>query len=135
MKILILGSESLALSQILYLCGILKNREVGQRGKGYRRCLGCSAREQLFIICGYQQLQKNRPGYLRIQGLPRWHSGKEFTCQCRKCQRHRFDPWVWIIPWRRKWQPTPVFLLGKFHGQRSLAGYSPWGYEVSETTE
>ena len=36
-----------------------------------------------------------------------------------------FDPWVGKIPWRRKWQPTPVFLLGEFHEQRSLAGYSP----------
>ena len=37
-----------------------------------------------------------------------------------------FDPWVGKIPWRRKWQPTPVFLPGKSHGQRSLAGYSPY---------
>ena len=40
--------------------------------------------------------------------------------------RPRFDPWVGKIPWRRKWQPTPVFLSGKSHGQRSLAGYSSW---------
>ena len=39
----------------------------------------------------------------------------------------RFDPWVRKIPWRRAWQPTSVFLPGEFHGQRSLAGYSPWG--------
>ena len=38
-----------------------------------------------------------------------------------------FDPWVGKIPWSRKWQPTPVFLLGKFHGQRILSGYTPWG--------
>ena len=37
------------------------------------------------------------------------------------------SPWGRKIPWRRKWQPTPVFLPGKFHGQRSLAGCSPWG--------
>ena len=37
------------------------------------------------------------------------------------------DPRVWKIPWSRKWQPTPVFLPGKFHEQRGLAGYSPWG--------
>ena len=49
---------------------------------------------------------------------------RESTCQFR---RHRFDPRVRKIPWRRKWQPTPVFLLGKSHGQRSLAGYRPWG--------
>ena len=39
----------------------------------------------------------------------------------------RFDHWVRKIPWRRKWQPTPVFLPGEPHGQRSLAGFSPWG--------
>ena len=41
-----------------------------------------------------------------------------------------FDPWVGKIPWRRAWQPTPVFLLEESHGQRSLAGYSPWGRRV-----
>ena len=45
------------------------------------------------------------------------------------------SPWVRKIPWRRKWQPTPVFLPGEFHGQRSLAGYSPWGHKESDTTE
>ena len=44
----------------------------------------------------------------------RWYSGKESTRQCRKCKRHRFEPW------RRKWQPTPVFLPGIYHGQSSL---------------
>ena len=38
------------------------------------------------------------------------------------------DPWVRKIPWRREWQPTPVFLPGKVHGQRSLVGYSPWSH-------
>ena len=45
-----------------------------------------------------------------------------------------FDPWVRQIPWRRKWQVTPVFLPGESHGQRSLAGYSPWGRKESDTT-
>ena len=53
-------------------------------------------------------------------------TGSEPACQCRRC-RSSFNPWVGKIPWRRKWQPTPVFLLGKFHGQRSLMSYSPWG--------
>ena len=53
-----------------------------------------------------------------------WLNSKESTCQCR---RHQFDPWIGKIPWRKKWQPTPVFLPGKSHGQRSLVGYSPWG--------
>ena len=45
-----------------------------------------------------------------------------------------FHPWVGKIPRRRKWQPTPGFLPGESHGQRSLAGYSPWGRKVSDTT-
>ena len=52
-----------------------------------------------------------------------------------QCRRPRFDPWVGKIPWRRKWQPTPVFLPGKFHGWRSMVGYSPWGGKESDTTE
>ena len=48
---------------------------------------------------------------------------------------NRFNPWVRKIHWRRKWQPTPVFLPGKFHGQKSLAGYSPWGHKESDATE
>ena len=56
-----------------------------------------------------------------------WLSGKESACQCRRCKRCGFDFWVGKIPWRKKWQPTPVFLPGKFHGQRNLVGYSPWG--------
>ena len=50
-------------------------------------------------------------------------------------QETRVDPWVGKIPWRRKWQPTPVFLPGEFHGQRSLAAYSPWYHKESDTTE
>ena len=69
---------------------------------------------------------------LRSFGLPWWLSGKESTCQCR---RHKFDPWVGKVPWRRKWQPTPVFLPGKSHGRRSLVGYSPWGRKESDTTK
>ena len=46
------------------------------------------------------------------------------ACQCRRHKTPRFDPWVGKVPWRRKWQPTPVFLPGEFHGQRSLVNYS-----------
>ena len=65
-------------------------------------------------------------------GFPGGASGKESTCQRWRC---RFDPWVEKIPWRRKWQCTPVFLLGESHEQRSLAGYSPWGPKELDTTE
>ena len=60
-------------------------------------------------------------------GLPRWLSGKESACQCRRHRRCGFDPWVGKIPWSRKWQPTLVFLPGESYGQRSLVGYNPWG--------
>ena len=63
---------------------------------------------------------------IRIHGLPWWLSGKKPTCQCRRHKRCGFDPWVVQIPWRRRWQPTPGFLPGKSHGQRSLIGCSPW---------
>ena len=59
------------------------------------------------------------------QLLLRWVSGKESTCQCGRCRRRGFSPWVREIPWRRGWQPTPVFLPGGSHGQRNLAGCSP----------
>ena len=64
--------------------------------------------------------------------LRRWLSGKESACQCR---RHGFDPWFKKIPWSRKWQPSPVFLPGKSHGQRSLMAYSSWGCKESDRTE
>ena len=67
--------------------------------------------------------------------LPRWLSGKESACKSRRCRQHGLDPWVRKIPWRRTWQPTPVFLPGESHGQRSLAGYSPRGGIESDTTE
>ena len=54
---------------------------------------------------------------------------------CLQCRRPGFDPWVGKIPWRRKWQPTPVFLPGESHGQRSLVVYSPRGSKESDTTE
>jgi len=49
--------------------------------------------------------------------------------------RHRFDPWIGKIPWKREWQPTPGFLPGKSHGQQSLVGHSPCGCKESDTTE
>ena len=54
---------------------------------------------------------------------------KNSPCQCRRHRRWEFDLWVGKIPWRRKWQPTPVFLPGRSPGQRSLAGCSPWGHK------
>ena len=68
----------------------------------------------------------------------RWFSGYRVHQQCRRHRRCGFDPWVRKIPWRRARQPTPVFLPGESHGQRSPAGYSSWDHKESnpaETTE
>ena len=54
---------------------------------------------------------------------------------CLQCGRPRFNPWVGKIPWRRKWQPTPVLLPGESHGWKSLVGYNPWGRKESDMTE
>ena len=67
----------------------------------------------------------NRVGLYWDMGFPDGASGKEPACQCRRHERCRFDPWVGKIPWKRAWQPTPVFLPGEAHGQRSLVVYHP----------
>ena len=54
------------------------------------------------------------------------------TGRCKKCG---FDSWVGKLPWRKAWQPTPVFLPGEFHGQKSLVGYSLWGCKETDMTE
>jgi len=59
-------------------------------------------------------------------------SGKELACQCR---RHGFSLWMGKIPRRRKCQPTPVFLPGKYHGQMNLARCNPWGCRELDMTE
>ena len=77
--------------------------------------------------CSTKEKKKNR--------FKQWLSGKESTCQCREHRKHGFSPWIGKIPCRRKWQPIPVFLPGESHGQRSLAGYSPWCCKESDATE
>ena len=63
----------------------------------------CSAYNFHFIICEISGI---------LTGLPGGSVDKEFTCRCKK---HRFDPWVRKISWRRAWKPTPVFLPGESH--------------------
>ena len=72
---------------------------------------------------------------LHWKNPPGGASGKEPACQCRRCRRPWFDPWVGKIPWRRACQPIPVFLPKESHGQKSLAGHSPGGHKESDPTE
>ena len=77
-----------------------------------------------YFVLGYSQL-----------GFPWWLSSKESAYDAEDAECPRFDPWIGKIPWRRAWQSTPVLLPGESHRQRSLAGYSPWACEESDTTE
>ena len=79
----------------------------------------CSAGREANQLCGNAVL-----GPWTSQ-VAQWY--KESDCQCRKHERRSFNPWVKKIPWRMDWWPTPVFLPGESHRQRSLVGYSPWG--------
>ena len=73
--------------------------------------------------------------YILWMGLPRGHSGKIFYCRCRRCKEHGFNLWFGKIPWSGKWQVSPEFLPGKFHGQRCLVDHSPWDHKESDTNE
>ena len=76
------------------------------------------------------------PGDLPHQGIePRSPTLQADALTSAPPGRPRFNPWVGKIPWRRKWQPIPVLLPGKSHGQRSVVGCSPWGCKESDTTE
>ena len=92
------------------------------------------------LLCSISSLNCKKLGDSMIRVKKLWLEGhiwsvdKESTCQWRRSRRCRFDPWVEKIPWRRKWQPTPVFLPGKSQGQRSLAGYGSWDHKESDMT-
>ena len=70
-----------------------------------------------------------------LGGNPRWLSGKESTCQYRRCRRRGFDLWVRKIRWRRKWQPTPVFLPGKFPWTEEPGRLQSMGLQESDMTQ
>ena len=86
-------------------------------------------------ICEYFLPFYGLPFHLWIVSLEGLPSGKESTCQCRRHTRHGFNPWLGKILGNRKWQPVPVFFPGKFHGERNVVGYSPWGRNELDTTE
>ena len=103
--------------------------------------LFCARREKNlttdFFFYKYKVKEKPQAHYCNNHlwsGLPQWLSGR-VSLHCRRHRRGKLSPWVRNIPWKRNWQPTPVFLSGKSQGQRSLMGYSPWGQRESNTTE
>ena len=116
----------------------LLRKKNGLLGDNIWSLLAFCQRAALFRAAGFAVSELRHSVYVQIHKLgviitwlPWRLSGKESSCHCR---RHGFEPWVWKIPWRRKWQPTPVFLPGKSHWQRSLVGYSPWGCKSLDTT-
>ena len=83
-----------------------------------------------YLLMSITWLLISKSFYSESLGFPGGTSSKELACQCRRCRRLGFGPWIRKISWREAWQPTPVFLPGESHGQKSLAGYSPWGCRV-----
>ena len=111
-------------NQTLYAfeMGLLPKEVISDTGKNKRKVECGRGFHQNFIHLG-----SNWMGFLGGS------DSKRSACQCRRHKRREFDPSVWKIPWRRKWQSTPLFLLGEFHGQRSLAGYIVHGVANSGT--
>ena len=73
--------------------------------------------------------------YSRIWGLPRLCCGREPACHCRRCKRHRCNPWVGKIPGGGNGNPLQYFCLENLHGQRRVVDYSPWGHKESDKIE
>ena len=84
---------------------------------------------ELLTIRGNKKLSNFQSVYLVLK-LPWWLRQKK-----KRCGKLGLDPSVRKIPWRREWQPTPVFLLGISHGQRSLVVYSSWSCKELDMTE
>ena len=77
-------------------------------------------------------MERGAQALVLFMGFPGWLRQQRICLQCR---RPVFNPWIRKIPWRREWQPTPVFLPGESRGQRSLVGYTLWGCKELDMTE
>ena len=93
------------------------------------KCLSnfISKMRKIYVLANFWWLNKV---WIYSMGFPDCASGKEPACQCRRCKRPGFNPWVRKIPWRRAWQPTLVFFPGEAHGWRGLADYSSQDHRV-----
>ena len=85
-------------------------------------------------VTRWERVGKDLVQDLKEEGFPGGATAKEPACQCQRRGSQGPDPRVRKSPWRRAWQPTPGFLPGESHGQRSLGGCSPWGRRESDMT-
>ena len=110
-------------------------------GKPLEQCLVPSGYSGRWLESIFQVLQVCISWFIYVlntyliicNNIRRWGGfpgGPEYACQCKRYLRRGFNPWARKISWSRQWQPTPVFLPGKFHGQRSLTGFGPWSCRV-----
>ena len=116
---------------LLILC--IKQAATENRLSSTRNCAECSVVTWMGRRCRKGDTCICIADPCETWGFPGGSAGKESTCSARVCLQYRrpeFSPWVTKIPWRREWQPTPVFLPGESRGQGSLVGYSPWGCRV-----
>ena len=106
--------------------GIRQDKALAEREGSRGQVGGTDGGETEGVWGQRDMIQKRRKGELKLKrdkgyfGLSWCLRGKEPTCQCRRHRRYMLSPWVKKIPWRRKWQPSPVLLPGKPHGLRSL---------------
>ena len=99
----------------------------------FSSCLASSVSMRLFISGSWVQAPFWASLVAQIvKNLPEMQATQVWSLQCGRCW---FDPRVRKIPWKKKWQSTPVFLPEEFHGQRSLEGYSPWAHKESDRTD
>ena len=120
-------AQAVCMSQVLGPGALGRPRGIGWRGRWEG---GAGGGLHVYPRLIYVNVWQKPLQYCKVISLQLIKKKKESICQCR---RWGFSPQVGKIPWRRKQQPTPVFLPGKSQGQKSLVGYCPWGHKVGES--
>ena len=110
------------------ICGAYFNKNV------VKNPFNCALRSFHLTFNWKQSIHEVKTRVLWEQVVSKFPGGTRGKGPIGLCRRCGFNPWIGKIPWRRKWQPIPVFLPGEPHGQRSLAGSSPWDHKESDAT-